>query len=130
MSNKATIEGNTNPSEGPNAKEMAIFLRGLADGIEDGSLHSAGSEDSETVRTDPLEGRWLKNLLDAGVSPERTKELEKYVITVDVSVQEKDDGLMEMLEALFGPGSVVVEDHLRSEVMDSGQNAPSTNTPQ
>lgn len=126
MTRHAEVTGNINPTKGPNKKEIAIFLRALADGIEDGSLDAEG--DPDEVRQDPMEGRWAKAMAVAGVSEERIKELEDFVITVDVTVARREVGLVEMLEEIFGKGSVVTEVHLLDN--SAPQNAPSTDTPQ
>jgi len=104
----------------PTPKELAIFLRGMAEHLE-----GAGYTEGE----DPEGDRFGKDLVKAGVSPERREELKKWIIDVEINISERsqrDDGMMELvreLEAVFGPGSVIVEDI-------GAQNAPSTDTPQ
>jgi len=102
----------------PTPKEVAIFLRGVADHLESGGFKEGD---------DPKGDRFGKNLATAGTSPERIKELKQWPIKVDISVsQVVPNGMEELiqeLESVFGPGSVIVE-------RASGQNAPSTDTPQ
>jgi len=121
--NESKMTVGLEPPEGdksPNEKEIAIFLRGLADHLE-----SQGIKEG----MDPVANRFGDNLRAAGVSEERIAEIDEFEIQVDVEVRVKELGLVEMLEKVFGPGTVVTEAQLMGDGGGS-QNAPSTNTPQ